>query len=79
MHIVELKVRATSLSTQDIVVLRPFLYLADDVLHSHAGDDDAVGGLTSWTAIEVVLLNVNAVVGDVVENDVLVGDTVRLC
>lgn len=40
----------------------------------HASNLDAVRGLPSWPAIEIILLNINPVLGDSVEGDVLVGD-----
>lgn len=47
---------------------------AGDVLDGEAGDGDAVGGGTSGRAVLVILLDDDAVVGDVGEGDAGVGD-----
>ena len=75
MNIAECKVRAASRSAQDIVVLGSLLRGTDNVLHRHASNGDAIRRNASWATVQVVLLDVNAVVGDVVDDDVLVGDT----
>lgn len=52
---------------------------ASDVVESYATDGDAVSWCTSWPTVEVVLLDVDAVVGDAGEFDVLVDDILNLC
>lgn len=47
---------------------------ASDVLDGEVSDRNAVGGLASWAAVLVVLLDDDAVVGDVGEGDAGVGD-----
>lgn len=45
-----------------------------DVVDSKTGDRDAGGGVTSWGAVLVVLLDNDTVIGDAREGDVFVGD-----
>ena len=77
MDVVELEIRTASLSAKNVVVLRVALSCTGDVLHRNARDDDAIRLVSSWSAIQVVLLDVDAVVRDVGEGDVLVCDTRR--
>lgn len=41
-------------------------------------DRDAVRRLASWTTVEVVLLDINAIVGNPGQGDVLIGDVLDL-
>ena len=74
MDVIELKVRAAARAAQDVVVLGSLLRSTDNVLHCDAGDSDAVGRNAGWPAVEVIFLDVDAIVGDVVDDDVFVGD-----
>ena len=73
-HVIKRKVRATSRSAQDVVVLGRLLGIANDVLHRNISDDHPVCREAGWAAVEVILLDVNPVVANVVDDDVFVGD-----
>jgi hypothetical protein len=73
--IFEVKVRAAALPTENVVVLGSTLCCADYVLHRHTRDYHAIRRDAGWSAIEIILLDVNAVNGDVGDGDILVGDT----
>lgn len=65
--VVEGKVRATAISTKNIVVPSLGLGSAEDVGHCDVLDGDTVRGTSSRASIEVILLDVDTV-------DVNVGD-----
>jgi len=71
-NVVEREIAARSLTAQDIVVLRTRSSGARDVRHGDIADDDAVGGNAGWAAVEVVLLDVDAVLADIRHEDVFV-------
>jgi hypothetical protein len=73
-NIVNSDVTTASLSTKDIVVPSFVCRSAEDIPHGDVLDHDAVGWVASWTAVEVVLLDVDAVDGDVLNADVLEKD-----
>jgi hypothetical protein len=58
------EIRTRTLSTENVVVLRSRGGSSSDVLEEQALNEDAVGRVSSWTAVEVVLLHINAVNGD---------------
>lgn len=78
MDIVELEVRAAAVAAEDVVILCLALSSAGDVGQGDAGDGDAVCGRACGAAVEVVLLDVDAVGGDILEEDVAVGDAVMM-
>jgi hypothetical protein len=74
MNIVEGKIRATAISTQNIVVFSLGLSSAEDVGHRDVLDDDTVCGTSGWSSVEVVLLDVDTVDVDVRDLDITVLD-----
>jgi hypothetical protein len=74
----ESEVRAAVRAAKNVVVVGIVGRCALDVVESDAADGDAVCGFTSGTAVEVVLLDVDAVVGDAGDSDVLVDDVADL-
>lgn len=68
------EVLTASIATEDVVGVRVGLDGSGDVLKDNVSDHDTVGGLTSWAAVEVILLDIQTVVGNAGEGDVLVGD-----
>lgn len=69
------EVRARSVTAEDVVVVRVFINNgARHIDEGDVGDDDAVGGLAGGATVEVVLLDIEAVVGNATHGDVLVGD-----
>ena len=74
-YILKHNITTTSLSTQHIIIdAAPASRRTSDVLEQDVLDDDAVGWDTGWPAVEVILLDVDTVVGGVGHEDVLVGD-----
>jgi hypothetical protein len=76
-NIIDNDVAAASLSTQNVVVLGLFRRSTSNILNLDILDDDAVRGVSSWSTIEIVLLDIDAVVGDVLDTNVFednVGD-----
>lgn len=74
----ESKVRAAVTAAENIVVSGVVRGRASHINEGNAGDSNAVGRVSSWTTIEVVLLDVNAVVRDSRDGDVLVRDVADL-
>jgi hypothetical protein len=72
------KVRAAVRPTENVVVVGIVGSRALDAVESDTADGDTISGLTSGTAIEVVLLDVDTVVSDARDSDVLVGDVADL-
>jgi hypothetical protein len=64
-NIVEGKIRATAISTQNIVVFSLGLSSAEDVGHGDVLDDDTICGTSGRTSVQVVLLDVDTVDVDV--------------
>lgn len=77
-NIVESKIRTTTITTEDVVILRVRLRSASDVHHCDIRDNDAVARVAGRPAIEVILLDIDAVDGDVLNVDVFVGDAVTV-
>jgi hypothetical protein len=72
--IVEGEIRATAISTQNIVVSGLGLSSAEDVGHGDVLDDDTVCGTSSRSSIEVVLLNIDTIDVDVRDLNIAVLD-----
>ena len=70
MDILELKVRATALTTEDVIILRISLHSTRNIAHRDVLDDHAIAWVACWSAVKVILLDVDAVDGDVFEGDV---------
>lgn len=73
-HISEHKIAAASTATENIVVSRTCRRRAGEVLEQKVGDDDSVRGGALRSAVQVVLLYIDAVDGDVADEDVAVCD-----
>jgi len=69
--IVDRDVAATVTSTQNIVVSALFCGGTSDVAHENVFDDDPVCRVTSRAAIQIVLLDVDTINGDVLDTQVL--------
>ena len=76
-HISEDKVGAAAVTAEDVVVLA-VAHGTGDVDESDVLDLNAVGRVAGGTAVLVVLLDVDAVVGDAGQGDILVADVVDL-
>jgi hypothetical protein len=74
MDVVESKVRATAISTENVVVSSFSLSSADDVGHGDVLDDNTVRGASGRTTVEVILLDIDTVDVDVRDLDVTVFD-----
>jgi len=61
MDVVEGKVRATTISTKNVIVSGLGLGSAEDVGHCDVLDDDTVRGASGWASVQVVLLNVDTI------------------
>lgn len=72
------KVRAAVRATENVVVVGIIGSCALDVVESDTADGDAVGWVTGGAAVEVVLLDVDTVVGDTRDSNVLVNDVADL-
>jgi hypothetical protein len=76
-NVVDRDVLAAAISTENVVVARLGQSRAGDVLDCDVLNQDAVGGVASGAAVEVILLDDEAVAGHVLDTDVLkqnVGD-----
>ena len=73
-HIIDLDVAAALVSAQDVVVPCLLGRSAYNVLHGHVLDGHAVGRVAGWAAVEVILLDVDAVDGNVLQVEVLEPD-----
>lgn len=71
MHVIKREITATSLSTQNIVVASLARRRAPDILHGDILDLDAIRRLSRWATVEVVLLNINTIDGDILQKDIL--------
>lgn len=71
MNIVNLDVATASLSTEDIIVLSLHCCSTGDVPHDNVLDDDTVRWVAGWSAVQVVLLDINSVDGYVLNANVL--------
>lgn len=74
MHILHGDVTAAALATQNIVVLGLLERRARNISHDDIADLDAVGRMTGRPAVEVVLLDVDAVDGRIFNADVFKQD-----
>ena len=74
----ESKVGTATITAEDIVVVCSATGRSSHVDKLDVGNFDSICGLASWTAIEVILLDINAVFADIRKSDVLVGDVVNL-
>jgi hypothetical protein len=70
-YIVKRKVTATSLSAQDIVVASLVRRRAPDILHGDILDLDAIRRFPRWTTVQIVLLDINAIDGNILKKDIL--------
>lgn len=73
-HILNRNILTTAFSTQNIIVPRLIVRTTLDIPHSDILNLDAVGGVARGTAIQVVLLDIDAIDGDVLKVDVFVED-----
>lgn len=74
----ECKVGAAVTATENVVVFGIVGGRASHINEGDASDSDAIGRVTSWATVKVVLLNVDAVVRDSRNSDVLVCDVADL-
>lgn len=74
----ESKVGTATITAEDVVVVCSATSCSSHVDKLDVGNFDSICGLASWTAIEVILLDINAVFADIRKSDVLVGDVVNL-
>jgi hypothetical protein len=74
MNVVNRDVAAASFSAKNVIVPCFFCRSAEDVLHGDVLDHDAVCWVAGGTTVEVVLLNVDSVDGNVLDADVFEQD-----
>lgn len=74
----ERKVRAAIRATKDVVVLGIISGCTGDIGESDSIDSHTVGRFAGRTAIEIILLDVDTIVGDSRDRDVLVNDVANL-
>lgn len=60
-NVVEGKIRARPFTTKDIIILCLGFRRALYILHGDVLDDDSVSWLAGWPAVEVILLDVDAI------------------
>ena len=77
-NIRESEAGAAIITTEDIVVIGIIGASTGDISESNVTDADAVGGLPSGAAIEIVLLDVDTVVGDTGHGNVLINNVADL-
>lgn len=65
MDVVEGEVRTTAIPAKDIVISGFWLCRTGDVGHGDIFDDNTIGGASCRAAVEVVLLDIDAVYADV--------------
>jgi hypothetical protein len=68
------EIRTRSITTQDVVIRSIIRGRTSDVRHRDARNRDAVCGVASRSAIQVILLDIDAIVSDTGEHNVGVGD-----
>lgn len=76
-HVVNHNVAAAALAAENIVVPSFLGRCTSNVPHGDVLDLDTVGGVACWAAVEVILLDIDSIDGDVLNADVLennVGD-----
>jgi len=66
------EIRKTSGTTEDVEVVSWRFNSTLDVNKADAREDDVVGWVSAWPTIQVVLLNVDTIVGDIRNGDVFV-------
>jgi hypothetical protein len=74
----ESKVGTATITAEDVVVVCSATSCSSHVDKLDVGNFDAICGFASWAAVEVILLNINAVFADIRKSDILVGDVVNL-
>ena len=77
-NIVDSNVLAAARSTQDVVVPTLLCCGTGDVSHNNIGDQNASSRVAGWTAVQVVLLDVDTVNRNVLYTDVLEKDVVNV-
>ena len=73
-NIIDGNVLAAARSTQDVVVPTLLCCGTGDVSHNNIGDQNASSRVAGWTAVQVVLLDINSVDGYVLNANVLEKD-----
>ena len=73
-HIIDHDVAAAAFAAKDVVVPSFLGRSTCDVPHGDILDLDAIGRVTSWTAVEVILLDIDSVDGDILHADVFEND-----
>jgi len=76
-NILKVEIRATTISTEDVVVISVLCCRTDDVLHGYISDNHAIGRYPSWATVKVVLLDIKAVSRSIHDADIPVGDAGR--
>lgn len=74
----ESKVGATAIATENVVVFAIIGGSAGNINERDAGNSDTVSWVTSWATVEVVLLDIDTVLGDAGERNILVDDVANL-
>jgi hypothetical protein len=72
--IIDRDVFTAALSTEDVIVACLRCSCTRNILDCNVLNHDAVGWITCWAAIEIVLLNVDTVNGSILDTDVLKQD-----
>lgn len=72
------KVRAAVRAAKNVVVIGIVSRCALNIVEGDTADGNAIGWVTSSTTIEVVLLDIDAIVGDARDGDVLVDNVAHL-
>lgn len=70
-NIVDGNVLAAARATQDVVVPTLIRGSTSDVSDYNVRDKDTCGRVACWSAVQVVLLDINTIDGDVLNTDVL--------
>jgi hypothetical protein len=70
--------RAATITTENVVVIGIVSNSTSHISESNVTDSDSVGGLSSGATVEVVLLDIDTVVGDARHSDVLVDNIADL-
>jgi hypothetical protein len=73
-NIVDSDITATSCTTQYVVVFTLLRRCTSNVPDLNVLDDDAVRRVSSWPTIEVILLDIDTVYGNILDADVLEKD-----
>jgi hypothetical protein len=73
-HIFENKVATTSTTAQDVVIGRIRSRRPFNIPEKKVGNDDAIGRATSWSSIQIILLNINTVRLDPADGNIAICD-----